>query len=329
MPTVSKPDATVGPDVTAPIDNASPPPVDALVDSKPPNTTGCNPGHFLAQRVAPEVLLVFDRSSAMRRQATGSTQTRWVEMTDGVAEVLMQKQAVASWGLKLFPTSTACMVSDGVDVPVGSAAFNDVITRIRGTIPAMGSEGSPIHQAVLTALVGFPAAAKPRFFVLASDGLPGCPVGEPGESKAYDAVRTAAAQGVRTFVVGTATAGSPQHTMLNELATSGREPRAGDTRYFAAQNKTQMVQALNEITDQLTSCLFSVTPAPPSPNFVAMEIAGARVPRDQNQVDGWNYGADMGAGSKTIRVYGSACAKLRANAAAPVEMIYGCPGVNP
>ncbi|HEY0708570.1 MAG TPA: vWA domain-containing protein [Polyangia bacterium] len=336
---------TMGPDTTPPpakpdagpvVDTSSPPdttagPMDVAPDKTPtnPNPTGCNFGEFLAQRVQPEILLVFDRSSAMRKPATGSMQTRWVEMTDGLAEVLTRRQAAASWGLKLFPSTQECIVNDGVDVAVGSATFNDVINKIRGSQPAMGMEGSPVHQALLTALVGFPPVTKPRFFVLASDGLPGCPVGEPGEAKAYEAVRAAAMQGVRTFVIGVANAGTRQHMVLNELASSGREALPGPTRYFPAQNKTQMVQALENITDQLGSCLFSVTPAPPSPNFVAMNIGDERIPRDLNQVEGWNYGADMKAGTKTIRVYGNACNKLRAQPATPVQMIYGCPNIPP
>ncbi|HEY0713728.1 MAG TPA: vWA domain-containing protein [Polyangia bacterium] len=332
-PDPGKPDAApMMPDsgMSSPPDVAGPGPTDTALDQNPSNPNpGCNFGRFLAQRVSPEILLVFDRSSAMRKPAAGSMQTRWVEMTDGLAEVLTRRQSAASWGLKLFPSTQECIVNDGVDVPVGTAGFNDVINKIRGSQPAMGMEGSPVHQALLTALVGFPAVSKPRFFVLASDGLPGCPTGEPGEAKAYEAVRAAAMQGVRTFVIGVANAGTRQHTVLNELANSGREPLPGATRYFPAQNKTQMVQALENITDQLGSCLFSITPAPPSPNFVAMNIGNERIPRDLNQVEGWNYGADMKAGTKTIRVYGNACAKLRANPAAQVEMVYGCPNIPP
>jgi hypothetical protein len=327
-PEPSKPDAGPVVDTSSPGDTSVP--IDTAPDRNPTTPhPNCNFGKFLAQRVAPEVLLVFDRSSAMRKPAVGSTQTRWVEMTDGLTEVLTRRQAAAAWGLKLFPSTQECIVNDGVDVPVGTAGFNEVITKIRGSQPAMGMEGSPVHQALLTALVGFPSVTRPRFFVLASDGLPGCPVGEPGEAKAYEAVRAAAMQGVRTFVIGVANAGTRQHMVLNELANSGREPLPGATRYFQAQNKTQMVQALENITDQLTSCLFSVTPAPPSPNFVAMNIGDERIPRDLNQVEGWNYGADMKAGTKTIRVYGNACTKLRAQPAAPVEMIYGCPNIPP
>jgi hypothetical protein len=325
-------DATAGPDMTP----ASP--IDAMVNPKPPApVSGCNFGRFLAHRIAPEILLVFDRSSAMRKPVVGSPNNRWIEMTDGVATIVKNRQAAVSWGLKFFPspsaTASPCLVNDGVDVAVGPAQFNDVITKIRGGQPDTGPEGSPLFQAVSTAMQAFPRGNYPRYFVLASDGQVACPAvpaNPAAESKAYETVRNAANSHVWSFVIGTATVGTPQHTVLNNLAGEGREAAAGPTRYQPAQNKLEMMNALDAIADKLSNCLFSIN-APPWRESVALDIQGlGRVPRDVSHLEGWDYGPDTArADIKTVQLFGTACNRLRQMPASAVDMTFGCQNVPP
>jgi hypothetical protein len=328
------PDAGMVVDATGPIDTTPTTPLDAMVIPKPPPPIdGCNFGSFVAHRIAPEILLVFDRSSAMRKPVVGSANNRWVEMTDGVATVVKNRQAAGAWGLKLFPSAPSCVVNDGVDVPVGPAEFNDVITKIRGGQPDTGPEGSPLFQAVFTAFQAFPKGNNPRFFVLASDGQVACPAvpaNPAAESKAYETVRNAATNHVWSFVIGTATVGTPQHTVLNNLAGEGREASPGTTRYLPAQNKLEMMNALDAVADRLSSCLFSIN-APPWRDSVVMDIAGiGRVPRDVNHLEGWDYGPDtVRPDIKTLRVFGNACNSLKQTPAAAVTMTFGCQNVPP
>jgi hypothetical protein len=335
-----EPDPTPGPDAGPKLDLAAAPdvtpasPTDAMMNPKPPPpVAGCNFGRFIAHRIAPEILLIFDRSSAMRRPVVGSPNNRWVEMTDGVATIVKNRNAAVAWGLKFFPSTTACLVNDGVDVAVGPAQFSDVITKIRGGQPDTGPEGSPLFQAVSTAMQAFPRGNFPRFFVLASDGQVACPAvpaNPAAESKAYETVRNAATSHVWSFVIGTATAGTPQHTVLNNLAGEGREAAPGTTRYLPAQNKLEMMNALDTIADKLSNCLFSIN-APPWRESVAMDIQGlGRVPRDVNHVEGWDYGPDTArADIKTVQVFGNACNRLRQMPASTVDMTFGCQNVPP
>ena len=133
--------------------------------------------------------------------------------------------------------------------------------------------------------------------------------------------------GIRTFVLGTAAIGTKQHTLLDQLATAGKEPISGATKYYAVQNKADMLAALERISERLTSCVWTVPAQAPAPDFVAMEINGMRVPRDVNQREGWNWA--MGANRQVVHVYGLACERLRANPTSTVLMVYGCPGVSP
>jgi hypothetical protein len=233
------------------------------------------------------------------------------------------------WGLKLFPSTTMCEVVDGVDVQVGAQNINALVTKMRGTEPVAGPEGTPLHTAIRKAHFALAqrTTTNPRFLVLASDANVSCLPGLPAEMEAVKNVESAATQGIRTFVLGTATIGTKQHTLLDQLATAGKEPIGGPTKYYPVQNKSEMLAALDRISERLTSCVWTVPAQAPAPDFVAMEVNGMRVPRDVNQREGWNWA--MGSNRQVIHLYGQACDRLRANPTATVEMIYGCQGISP
>ena len=300
-------------------------PVDARRESPP----GCALGYHECRKADPEVLLLFDRSAGMRKTVTGTMQTRWVEMTAGVDDAVRKTESGLQWGLKLFPSTTMCEVADGVDVQVGALNYSAVVTKMRGTEPVAGPEGSPLHTAIRKAHFALAqrGTTNPKFLVLASDANVSCLPGLPAEMEAVRNVENAANQGVRTFVLGTATIGTKQHTLLDQIATAGREPITGATKYYSVQNKAEMLAALERISERLTSCVWTVAAQAPAPDFVAMEINGVRVPRDVNQREGWNWG--MGSNRQVVHVYGQACDRLRANPTVKVEMIYGCQGIAP
>lgn len=319
-PEPEPPDAGV-PDATVPRDSGP---------EKPPSGVSCNFGRVPAKRATPEILLLFDRTSAMRKTVTGSTETRWNEMSNGIDEALKQSQSAVQWGLKFFPTTTACEVADGFDVALAPSNYNAVIMRIRGTMPATGMEGSPLHQAIKKATLALMARppGTPRYMALVTDGVPNCPANIFGERDAENAVKVAADSGIRTFILGTAVPATPAHLLLNKMAVVGLEAAATDTKYKPVQTKMQMMQALEEITANLTNCVLTVpTPGPPEPDFVALEIDGMRVMRDNTQKEGWTW--NSGGTKSAVHVYGAACTKLRANPAATVQLIYGCQNVPP
>ena len=302
-----------------------------------PNTNlqpnpACTFGYHPLKRATPEVVLVFDRSSAMLRMVPGTMQTRWLEMVAAVDESVMKTHAGLSWGLKLFPSIPAanmCTVSDPLDVPVGLSNYNPLVTRIRGSQPTMGPEGSPLDLGIkrAAAALRLTPSRNPRYLVLASDGIPNCPMGMPGETEAVKALASFEREGLRTFVIGTATPASPQHRTLNDLAAAGGEPRLGDQRYFQALNKADMQKALDEITGRLTSCVLTVNALAPAPDSVALNIGNTRIARDPARREGWNWGGNPIL--QVVHVYGKACDDLKANPLATSELVFGCEGHAP
>jgi hypothetical protein len=304
------------------------------VNASCPNTNlqpnpSCTFGYHPLKKATPEVVLVFDRSSAMLRMVPGTMANRWVEMVAAVEDNLMRTHAGLSWGLKLFPSLPApnmCTVTDPLDVPVALSNLSPLVNRIRGSMPTMGPEGSPLDLGIKKAAAALKLinSRNPRYMVLASDGIPNCPAGIPGETEAIKALTTFTGEGLRTFVIGTATPMNPQHRTLNDLAAAGGEPRVGDQRYYQALNKADMLKALDEITGRLTSCVLTVNALAPQPDFVALNIGNTRIARDPARREGWNWGGHPAM--QVIHVYGKPCEDLKANPLATAELVFGCPG---
>jgi hypothetical protein len=343
-------DAEVSPDPMKPEAGTRPPPIssadpdggtpdgsttvppDAGPDRPPimcnlqPNPS-CTFGYHALKSTTPELVLVFDRSSAMLRMVPGTMQNRWNEMTAALEDNLQRTHAAVLWGLKLFPTTTMCNVTESLDVPVAMSNRNPIVTRIRGNLPPAGMEGSPLDLGIKTAARALRAtpSKNPRYLILATDGIPNCPPGPPGENEAVKAVLNLAGEGLRTYVIGTATPTSPQHRTLNDLAAAGGEPRAGDQKYWPALDKAQMLTALDEITDRMGTCVLMVNALAPEPDYVALNIGNTRIPRDPARREGWNWGGTP----QTVHVYGEACTMLKKNPLVTAELVFGCQGHAP
>jgi hypothetical protein len=110
---------------------------------------------------------------------------------------------------------------------------------------------------------------------------------------------------------------------LNQMADKGGRARTGATKYYPVASRDELVTALETITGQIASCTFPLTPIPPVPENVAVEIDGQRIAHDTTQMNGWNYGPQ----NKSLILYGAICDSLKAGTAKNVQILYGCPGV--
>jgi hypothetical protein len=279
----------------------------------------CGLQNYTLERLPPEILLVLDRSGSMRQPVPGSGTDRWTETTAALDDVLKQTSAGVSWGLKNFPTTSACNVSAAVEVPVAPTNYAAVGGAIKATLPNADTGGTPTGAAMrsATAFMKTLQSKNPKYIVLATDGEPTC------SDMPLPAITEAVAAGFRTFVVGIATAGTGAHATLNDMAVAGMEPRADPaTRYYAVSNRQDLVGALTQITQRVTNCTFPLDKAPPSRDDVAVNIGGKRVARDQNRQNGWDYGA----GDRAVQLYGPACDMVKTGNISSVEIIFGCPG---
>jgi hypothetical protein len=295
--------------------------VDASAAARPDMTCGLQ-RHQL-NRLAPELLLVLDRSGSMREAVDGSFTSRWEETSAAVENVLARTDGTTLWGLKTFPSPEGCDVQPEVEVPIGPQS-QPVVSAVRVTVPNPGAAGTPTAAAILagTRYLSGRTSRNPKYMVVATDGLPTCPADfVVAEQEAVDALAAARAAGIESFVIGIATLGTDADRVLGLMAAAGGRPRPMTPAYYPAGDRQELVAALGQITRVVETCSFPLDRDAPSPDDVAVNVDGMRVQRDRTRANGWDYGP----GNRVINLYGAACETVKTGGVLNLEIVFGCP----
>jgi hypothetical protein len=306
-------------------------------DAATPASTGSDAGQpncgletFELKPRPAELMLILDRSGSMNDPAgPGSPTTKWVDVTSALDEAMMKTDQVIQWGMKAFPTDQVqCNVADGVEVPGAPMNYASVRAQIGKSTP--NGDGTPTTVAIQKTVAYLAAhpSTNPRYLVVATDGEPNCRAGAGysgarDEAGAVAAVTAALQAGLKTFVIGVATAPGAEK-VLGDMAQAGGAPRAGTPPYYPVASRADLINALGEITSLVTDCVFGLNKAPPSPDDVNVSVGGAPVRRDAAHADGWDYGAS----SNSIQFYGPACEQVKMGASKDVRIVFGCPAIN-
>ncbi len=186
----------------------------------------------------PDMLIVLDRSGSM---AT----TKWTQAKAAVNAVVAANTGAIRFGLLLFPYPDYCSVS-GVQVAVG----NNTGSAISSTLNATSASGSatPIAAALSSAysyLVTIDPGKK-KYVLLITDGSENC------NANPVSAVATLYGAGIKTFVVGFGS--GVNSTQLNSMAQAGGTALSGSTKYYQANNQSQLSAALKAIAGQVNCC---------------------------------------------------------------------------
>jgi hypothetical protein len=301
-----------------------------------PRASACGAIRHLGGPIPPDVLLVLDKSGSMANAPDGTTcgggcgsSSKWAQVTTAIERVVGMTSTV-QWGLKLFATpNTGCDVSDGVEVPVGpsnAAAITFTIAQAQlgsHTPTSLGVSKGAAYLATLT-------DPRPKYLLLATDGLPNCNGGDPGlttaddSSGAEEAVASALAAGFPTFVIGVGDTKAEE--TLNQLALKGGVPQLGAaTSFYQVSDTAGLVAALGRILGSV-SCQFNL-PAPENPfeslGDIAVLVNGVELPQDASHVNGWDYGTN-GTKMDQIQIYGPSCDALMAGSIGSVAVQFFC-----
>jgi hypothetical protein len=111
---------------------------------------------------------------------------------------------------------------------------------------------------------------------------------------------------------------------LNKLADAGgmpnNDPSDPSSHFFKAQNAASLQAALDKIGGVVASCTFQLSKKPSDLDKVFVYLDDAKVQRDTAHGGGWDYDAS----SNSITFYGSECDKLKNNASADIDVVFGC-----
>ena len=326
----------------------------------------CGLQKFDVERKPAEILLLLDRSKSMIEDTTSDGVTlKWDAVLPALKKVIMDTDALVSWGLKTFPegTGSACAtgsVTNNVVVPIApmnAAAVVGALNDPANAATKPQGNGTPTGDAVTAAFeyLRTLTSTNPKYILLATDGAPSC----AGTSEGGDAARTyayqhvmavtAASPPIYTFVVGVATNSSNETSTLNMLADAGGRPRPGLlTHFYLGNSTTELTAALAAITGQAATCTFPLNPPPPVPNDptkLGMYVPASATPMacttdcpsGQSCVNSVcmlkvPYDGTMGNGwayvdsaNTAVQAYGGWCDTIKASGAKTVQVIYGCP----
>ena len=270
-------------------------------------TVECAEGDFTLASVAPQVMLVLDRSGSMG--SSFGTSTRWATTVAALEVALPPVDATMQLGLFLFPaqslTGQECTVSSTPAFWPSAGQVGAILSSLRSTSMVGGTPTAAALDAAAAALDG----TVPRAMVLATDGLPNCNAalnaatcacpsqGCGSAARCIDDARTLerlsawAEAGIPTFIIGIGD--EVQSTsLLDAMAKAGGRPFSGAHAYAAASSPATLQQAFIDIRDQLSACTFVTASVPDQGGAMTVWLDGVPVPHDASGTQGWAWSAE-------------------------------------
>lgn len=252
--------ATDAATLDAPADDVWIAPPDALADV--PIDATCASRTVTTRHVTPNVIVLVDQSASMNEDFGGVT--RW----DALRESLMAADGpIARLETEIrfgWVTYTDVVATSGCPdlVPLPAALGNyDVIAAAyaaQSPLPGLTPTGAAVARVVAERATLAPAQMDPTVLIVATDGEPNT-CADPydlagGRRESVDAIRSAYAMGIETFVVSVGTEITTPH--LQALADAGRGRGPGDppADLWVATDAAGLVTALSTIVTGITSC---------------------------------------------------------------------------
>lgn len=314
-------------------------------------------GQTAGTEVAPSVLqLLVDTSGSMNQDAPGQG-SKWVQTRRALLNAVDDMPGDTAVGVVFYPnvpgtTAMPCFDQQSA-VELERLDEGQQRQQIRRAFANQDPDGgTPTHDAYVYAVGELERsnAIGPRFLVLITDGIPtytlGCDISSrQGDDNAVDpaplvaAAASAAASGVRTFVIGSPGSEGARES-LSRMAEAGGTAPAGcshtgpDFCHFdmasAMDLSEGLADALTAISGLALSCNYDI-PAPPlgavldrgkvnilfTPPGGAVELV-AQSPGG-TCTEGWQYSED----GEQIRLCGSTCERVRGSQGG-LSLQFGC-----
>jgi hypothetical protein len=330
------------------------------------NSNGEVPGYFAGQacagqsagaEAAPSVLsLLIDTSGSMDEDAPGARGSKWTVTRSAVLEAIRGMPEDTAVGVIFYPNVPTNDEQPCIDreTAVAIAELGDNGSqqrqRIQRAFQRNPEGGTPTHDAYQYALsdMSTSQAIGSRFLVLITDGIPTYSLGCVGDGRSNNpvdsaplvaAARTAAANGVRTFVIGSPGSEGARGS-LSRMAEAGGTASAGCSHsgpnycHFDMTGERDLGQglanALGIISGVALGCRYGVPPAPDgemldpgkvnvlfTPPGGVQELIGQSL--DDNCSEGWRYTDNQ----TQIRLCTNTCERVQ-DSEGSLTLQFGC-----
>lgn len=315
-------------------------------------------GQIAGAEAAPSVLqLLVDTSGSMDQNAPGSRGSKWTVTRGAVLEAIGGMPEDTAVGLIFYPNvpnnDMQPCIARQTAVPLAELDGNgsQQRQRIQRAFQRQSPEGgTPTHDAYEYALSDMAGAevVGDRFVVLITDGIPTYSLGCVGTGQANDVVdsgpliaaaASAAARGIRTFVIGSPGSEGARDS-LSRMAEAGGTGQAGCSHdgpnycHFDMTRENDLGAALTDtlgiIAGVALSCRYAVPSAPDGARldpgkvnvlFTAPtgveELIGQSL--DANCSEGWRYNDEQ----TEIRLCSSTCDRVEGSDGS-LSLQFGC-----
>jgi hypothetical protein len=290
--------------------------------------TACQKIQLPSDPLAPEILIVQDRSGSMvgLGDPRNAGKNRWQPSVRALKTLTSELTNTVSFGLMLFPAPGSGGGGLGglipglgggggagcdpgkVDVPVATMNADEIAAVLDQSAPDVGATPT---AASLTAALGSletgpcgDCRVAPKYVLLVTDGQPTCGVGgamtAPEDIEATNAAIDAlTAAGIKTYVIGYDTASDPNAA----AAMDGFAQHGGTEKHLPVEDEASLLAELTRIAGALIECEFELSDDVEDPSFVRVEIDGKT----------YEFGKDWVLEGRTVRLTdeGQACPLLR------------------
>lgn len=280
---------------------------------------GCGGMEFALTRVAPNVMLVLDRSGSMAQTiASNSTTSKWDDLKTAVTSLVQGYDGEMRLGASLFSSDGDCAPGN-IDVALAPNAGQSVLGKLASYKPDGNTPtATTLDNVIAKGMLDDPT--RGNYVVLATDGLPNCSDTDVTAriTKLYNATPS-----VKTYVIGLGAATNTNPTLLNQWADAGHTARSGSVHYYQTNSPADLKAAFDAIVGGIVSCDFKMGQAAPDPSLITVTENGTAI--SPSPTNGWTYDAS----TDTVTLHGTSCDMLRSDASTKVGVLYGCPGPPP
>ncbi|MEZ4398779.1 MAG: hypothetical protein R3B06_02080 [Kofleriaceae bacterium] len=292
---------------------------------------GCGASEVAITPIAPNLLIVLDRSCSMRSAVAGVP--KWTSAVGAITTLTTNFADDVRWGLTMFPDTTgASCGQDAIAIPVAPGAAPAIQGLLAASLmtsdpnypdgPCVTNIDSAMAQAATEP--AFADAGRPSYAMLITDGSQsGCNLdgGNAGTVAILDGL---AQQGIKTFVVGFG--GGTNVTQMDMFAVAGGTALPTSPRFYKADDAAALEAAFGQIADLVIGCDFALANPPADlAELFAFFNNSESIPQDPTHTDGWDYDP----ATMTLTFYGSSCARLQDGSVTDVDIVYGCAGPTP